>query len=411
MSELLFTEANIGPVRLRNRSIRAAAYEGMAYGTLVSDQLIEYHRSVAAGGIGMTTVAYAAVTRNGLSFADQLWMRKEAVPGMRRLTEAVHREGAAASVQLGHCGNMAQFSFADGFPIAPSARINLYGPTFPRRMKPADFRHVREGFRNAVTVARESGFDAVEVHAGHGYLISQFLSPYTNHRRDAYGGSFENRTRFMKEVMGEVMEAAGTDLGVVVKMNLRDGFQGGMEIGESIEVARILETMGVHALVLSGGFVSRAPMYVMRGRMPFRVMAHGVRNPVTKMLIRVFGGMLVRNEPFSEAYFLEDALKVRAAVKLPLVFVGGLNSRTSIDLVLDKGFEFVAFARALVHDPAYISKLEKGEITRSACKTSNYCVAAIYTGHMACHQHLDDLPETWRKELSDEDPDRTRSGR
>ena len=401
MAGILFTESNIGPVRLRNRSIRAAAYEGMCPGNLVSDDLIRYHRSVAAGGIGMTTVAYASVMRSGLSFQKQLWMRKEAIPGLRSLTDAVHAEGAAASVQIGHCGNMASYSLAGGFPIAPSGGLNIYGPTFPRTMHRKDIDGVVKSFSDAVHIARDSGFDAVEVHAGHGYLVSQFLSPYSNRRKDGYGGSFENRSRFMREVMDAVMQAAGKDMGVLVKMNLRDGFPGGMEIGEGVEVAKQLERSGAHALVLSGGFVSRAPMYVMRGRMPFRVMSHGVRNPVTRLLIRVFGGMLVKPEPFTEAYFLEDALRVRAAVKLPLVFVGGLNSLETIEKVLGQGFGFVAFARALVNDPAFISKLKTGEITRSACTTANYCVAAIYTGSMACHQHLDDLPEKWRRELAD----------
>jgi 2,4-dienoyl-CoA reductase-like NADH-dependent reductase (Old Yellow Enzyme family) len=398
---MLFTEAKIGPVTLRNRSIRAAAYEGMCPGHLVSEDLVRYHRSVAAGGIGMTTVAYASVMRSGLSFPKQLWLRKEAVPGMRSLSDAVHSEGAAASIQIGHCGNMASYSLAGGFPIAPSGGVNIYGPTFPRTMHQRDIDEVVKCFSDAVHIARESGFDAVEVHAGHGYLISQFLSPYTNRRKDGYGGSFENRSRFMREVMAAVMLAAGNDMAVLVKMNLRDGFPGGMEISEAVKVAEMLERSGAHALVLSGGFVSRAPMYVMRGRMPFRVMSHGVRNPVTRLLIRVFGGMLVRPEPFSEAYFLEDALQVRTAVKLPLVFVGGLNSLASIEKVLGEGFDFVAFARALVNDPAYINKLKTGEITRSACTTANYCVAAIYTGSMACHQHLDDLPEKWRRELTD----------
>lgn len=398
---MLFTEGFIGPLKLRNRSVRAAAYEGMAPGHMVSQQLIDYHRSVAAGGIGMTTVAYASVTRSGLSFENQLWLRKEAIPGLRALTDAVHAEGAAVSIQIGHCGDMASYSLSGGFPLAPSGGINLYGPTFPRAMRPADIAAVIRGFKESVHLARESGFDAVEVHAGHGYLISQFLSPYTNRRKDSYGGSFENRTRFMQEVMAEVMEAAGDKTAVLVKMNLRDGFKGGMELDESIKVARILENSGAHALVLSGGFVSRAPMYVMRGRMPFRIMSHGVRNPVTRLLIRAFGGMLVKPAPFSEAYFLEDARHIRASVKLPLVFVGGLNSLASIDKVLSEGFEFVAFARALVNDPAYINKLKTGEITRSGCTTANYCVAAIYTGTMACHQHLGDLPEKWKKELAD----------
>jgi 2,4-dienoyl-CoA reductase-like NADH-dependent reductase (Old Yellow Enzyme family) len=399
MNDILFTEGTIGPIRLRNRTIRAAAFEGMSPGHFVSDHLVDYHKSVAAGGTGMTTVAYAAVMRSGLSFPHQLWLRPEAIPGLKRLTDAVHREGAAASIQIGHCGNMADWKIAGGRPIAPSGRFNLYGPTFPRAMKEQDIREVVSAFGNAVNLAREAGFDAVEVHAGHGYLVSQFLSPYTNHRKDNYGGSFENRSRFMKEVITAVMSAAGNDMAVLVKMNLRDGFKGGVEIEEAIATARILEKLGVHALVLSGGFVSRAPMYVMRGRMPLRIMSAQVKNPVKKVLIRYFGNYLIKPQPFSEAYFISDAIRIRENVSLPLVFVGGLISRDSIQMVLDKGFEFVSFARALLHDPAFVNKLKNGEITCSGCDQSNYCIAVMYTGEMACHEHVENIPESWKREI------------
>jgi 2,4-dienoyl-CoA reductase-like NADH-dependent reductase (Old Yellow Enzyme family) len=395
---MLFTPAKIGLLTLRNRSIRAAAFEGMCPGHLVSESLLRYHRAVAAGGIGMTTVAYASVTRSGLSFPHQLWLRKEALPGLRALTDAVHREGAAASIQIGHCGNMAKASVS-GRPLSPDGRFNLYGPSWPRRMNSSDITSVTRAFGDAVRLAGEAGFDAVEVHAGHGYLISQFLSPYSNHRRDEWGGPLENRTRFLQGVIRTVMDAAGSGLAVLVKMNLRDGFAGGMETEESVEVARMLEADGVHALVLSGGFVSKAPMYVMRGRMPLRVMSDQIPNPFVRYLVRWFGNILIRPEPFREAFFLEDALKVRAQVKIPLVYVGGLTSRESIDLALSQGFEFVALARALVHDPAFLNKLKSGEVVRSGCDQSNYCIAVMYTGEMACHQNVENLKERYKKDL------------
>ena len=187
---------------------------------------------MAAGGVAMTTVAYAAVDRSGLSFPHQLWLRKEVVPELKRLTDAVHSEGAACSIQIGHCGNMAKASVTGSRPLAPTSRINLYGPAFPRAMNKTDIQDVARNFGKAVHLARESGFDAVEVHAGHGYLISQFLSPYTNHRKDEFGGSLDNRARFMRLVMEEVKRAAGNDMAVLVKMNMSDGFRGGMEAGE-----------------------------------------------------------------------------------------------------------------------------------------------------------------------------------
>ena len=224
MDSLLFTPITLGPLTLRNRSIRSAAFESMCPGNVPSPQLLDYHRSVAAGGVGMTTVAYAAVTRSGLSFDRQLWMRPEIVPGLRELPDAVHDEGAAASIQLGHCGNMSHKSICGCLPVGASSGFNLYSPTFVRGLRADELPEMAKAYGRSVCLAREAGFDAVEIHAGHGYLISQFLSPYTNHRKDEYGGSWQNRMRFMKMCMDEVMKAAGQDMAVLVKMNMRDGF-------------------------------------------------------------------------------------------------------------------------------------------------------------------------------------------
>ena len=398
----LFTPVTLGPLTLRNRTIRSAAFESMCPGNKPSQMLLDYHRSVAAGGVGMTTVAYAAVTRSGLSFDRQLWMRPEIVPGLRRLTDAVHAEGAAAAIQLGHCGNMSHKSICGCLPVGASGGFNLYSPTFVRGLRAGELPEMAKAYGNAVNLARESGFDAVEIHAGHGYLISQFLSPATNRRKDAYGGSLQNRMRFMDMVMDEVMKAAGNDMAVLVKMNMRDGFKGGMELDETLQVARRLEQSGAHALVLSGGFVSKAPMYVMRGEMPIRSMTHYMTCWWLKCGVRLAGKWMIPSVPFREAYFLEDALKFRKAVRMPLVYVGGLVSREKIDEVLDCGFEAVQMARALLNDPGFVNRMRADEKARCNCRHSNYCIARMYTLEMACHQHLkEELPPCLKKEIDE----------
>lgn len=396
----LFTPHKIGPVTLRNRTIRAAAFEGMCPGNNPSKMLSDYHQSVAAGGVGMTTVAYAAVCRSGLSFPHQLWLRNEIIPDLQKLTDSIHKEGAAASIQLGHCGNMSKKRITGSLPISPSGGLNIYSPTWSKKMTIEDINQVVQSFADAVVLARKSGFDAVEIHAGHGYLISQFLSPYSNKRKDEFGGSFENRTRFMLMVMRAVMQAAGNDMAVIVKINTRDGFKGGMEIEECIQVARLLEKEGVHALVLSGGFVSKAPMYVMRGKMPIRTLSYYIKNIPLKLSIRMTGKMVIPNVPFKEAYFLEDALKFRQAVKLPLIYVGGLLSGEKINEVLNLGFEFVSMARALIREPDFVNRLKKDIVAKNDCDTSNYCIARMYSKEMACHQHINDLPTCIQKEIS-----------
>ena len=310
MESKLFTPVTFGPLTLRNRTIRSAAFESMCPGNAPSQMLLDYHRSVAAGGVGMTTVAYAAVTQSGLSFDRQLWLRPEIISGLREVTGAIHTEGAAAGIQIGHCGNMSHKKICGTTPISASTGFNLYSPTFVRGMKKEELPEMARAYGRAVHLAREAGFDAVEVHAGHGYLISQFLSPYTNHRKDEYGGSLENRMRFMEMVMNEVMTAAGSDMAVFVKMNMRDGFKGGMETDETLQVAKRLLALGAHALVLSGGFVSKAPMYVMRGAMPIRSMAYYMDCWWLKYGVRMFGKWMIPTVPFREAYFLEDLYQV-----------------------------------------------------------------------------------------------------
>lgn len=400
MDSLLFTPVTLGPLTLRNRSIRSAAFESMCPGNAPSSQLLDYHRSVAAGGVGMTTVAYAAVTRSGLSFDRQLWMRPEIVSGLRELTDAVHAEGAAASIQLGHCGNMSHKSICGCLPVGASSGFNLYSPTFVRGLRADELPEMAKAYGRSVCLAREAGFDAVEIHAGHGYLISQFLSPSTNHRKDEFGGTLANRMRFMEMVMEEVMKVAGNDMAVLVKMNMRDGFRGGMELDESLQVARKLQELGAHALVLSGGFVSKAPMYVMRGEMPIRTMTYYMTCWWLKYGVRLVGKYMIPSVPFCEAYFLEDALKFREALDIPLVYVGGLVSRQKIEEVLNHGFEAVQMGRALLNEPDFVNRMRREENARCNCRHSNYCIARMYTLDMACHQHLqEELPPCLKKEI------------
>ena len=398
----VFTPFNIGPVTLRNRIIRSAAFENMAYGNSPSQDLYDYHVAVARGGVGMTTLAYAAVSRSGLSFDGQLWMREEIVPGLKRITDAVHEAGAKCSIQLGHCGNMTHRATCGCMPVGASSGFNLYSPTFVRALKAEEIDALVEDFGHAVELARDAGFDCVEIHAGHGYLISQFLSPYTNHRHDEYGGSLENRMRLMQRVIRRVMEAAGDDMGVIVKMNMHDGFRGGMQEEECLEVARELERLGVHAIVLSAGFVSKAPMEVMRGAMPLRTMTHYM-DPRKfwwlRALVRVFGRMMIPTVPYKEAYFLEDALKFRAAVRLPLIYVGGMVSLQKMEEVLAAGFSGLQMARALIRDTGFVNKLQSGETDRSPCGHSNYCIGRMYTLEMKCSHCVDHLPRKLQREV------------
>lgn len=401
MNDILFTPYQLGPVTLRNRTIRSAAFENMCYDNKPSQDLFDYHVNVVKGGVGMTTIAYAAVNRSGLSFKGQLWMREEIIPDLKKLTDAIHAEGAKASIQLGHCGNMTHFYTCGQIPVGASNGFNLYSPTIVRALKEKEIEALVKDFGKAVQLAREAGFDGVEIHAGHGYLISQFLSPYTNKRKDKYGGSLENRMRFMKMVIEEVMQVAGDDMAVVVKINMYDGFKKGMHIDECILVAKELEKLKVHALVLSAGFVSKAPMEVMRGAMPIKTMTYYMNAWKfwwLKIALRLIGKWMVPAVPFKEAYFLEEAKKFRKAVNMPLIYVGGLISRQKMEEVLAEGFELLQMARVLINDTAFVNKMKAG-LERSECKHSNYCIGRMYTLEMKCHHCVKHLPKKLQKEI------------
>ena len=399
----LFTPYKLGPVTLRNRTIRSAAFESMGKDFGPTQKLKDYHVSVARGGIGMTTLAYASINRSGVSFNSQLWLRPEIVSALRDITDAIHAEGAAAGIQIGHCGNMTHWSTAGCFPVSASNGFNLYSPTFHRRLRRDEIVEMARDFGRAVETAHEAGFDSVEVHAGHGYLISQFLSPYTNHRRDEFGGSLANRMRFMDMCLEEVMQAAARcRMAVLVKHNMEDGFRGGIEVPESIEIAKRIESFGVDGIVLSSGFVSRAPMAVMRGRIPTKTMGYYMPWKMwpQKIVVSLFGQWMIKQYDFEECFFLENAKRFRRELKCPLVYVGGLVSRRGVERVLDEGFELVQMARALVNDPAFVNRMREGDInTRSGCDHKDYCIARMYSIDMQCCHNCPDLPDKICREL------------
>lgn len=396
----LFTPSNIGPVQLRNRTIRSAAFEGMGKDNNPTQALKDYHVSVAKGGVGMTTLAYAGICRSALSFNSQLWLRPEIVPSLKEITDEVHKYGAKASIQIGHCGNMTHKSTAGQIPVGASSGINLYSPTIVRGLKKDEIKQIAKYFGEAVKLARDAGFDCVEVHAGHGYLISQFLSPYTNHRHDEYGGSLQNRMKFMNECIEEVMKAAGSDMGVLVKTNMNDGFKSGLQEEDCLLVAKELEKSGVHALVLSGGFVSKAPMYVMKGKMPIYTMTHYMDQLWLKYAVRWFGSMMVPSHEFKPLYFLEQARMFRKELKMPLVYVGGVTSRSDADKIIDEeGFEFLQMGRALLNDPDFVNKMKEDVKHQSQCEHLNYCIARMYSKEMACYHNMENLPKGICKEI------------
>jgi len=375
----VFAPAPLGPLTLRNRIIKAATFEGVTPGGRVSDALIEFHRRVAAGGVAMTTVAYLAISPDGRTDRHCLLLDDATLPGLRRLTDAVHAEGAAVAAQIGHAGPVAN-ARSNGAPaLAPSAGFTPMGNRL-RAIDAAGIARVTEAYRAAAGVAREAGFDSIEVHVGHNYLLSAFLSPKLNRRTDTYGGSVENRARFARQVLRAVRQVAGPSMAVTAKLNMVDGVPKGLQLEDSIEVATLFEADGaLDALELTGGSSLANPMYLFRGEAPLEEFGATLPGPV-RLGFKVIGGRFLKSYPFEEAYFLPEARQFRDAVALPLILLGGITNLSTIESALAEGFSFVAMARALLMEPDLVARMEADHATTSKCIHCNKCMPTIYSG-------------------------------
>lgn len=378
-----FSAINIGPITLRNRFIKAGANEGMTPTGLPTRALVKHHRDLATGGIGMTTVAYAAVARDGPTFPHQMHMHANVVPHLRRLTDTVHREGAAACLQITHAGSFTMMRHG-GCRSAPTASVGLnafgmlYGVFFQRAMNETDMANVAAQFADAAPLARECGFDAVEIHMGHGYLLNQFLSPLSNRRRDGFGGSTEQRTRFPAQVLRQVKDAIGAHLAVGCKLSVSDGVPGGNRAQDSAVIARILEAEGADLLTLSGGRNVESPWVLFGSPLPTAQMKAAAPHALARFGVTMLEKRTPRDLTFRELYFLEDSRVIQQAVRMPLAFVGGVKSLAGVEQLMGEGFECIALARALIHDPALVEHFRTGAVTNSACNSCNACVSKIY---------------------------------
>ncbi|WP_370063629.1 NADH:flavin oxidoreductase [Mycobacterium sp. MAA66] len=379
----VFSEAKLGPITLRNRIIKAATFEASTPNALVTDDLIRYHQLPAAGGVGMTTVAYCAVAPGGRTDGWQIWMRPEAVPGLLQLTDAIHAEGAAISAQIGHAGPVANSRTNKAKALAPVRFFNPLSMRFAKKATRQDIDDVMAAHANAARLAVQAGFDAVEVHLGHNYFASSFLSPLINRRTDEFGGSLENRAKVARGTVQAVRKAVGNQIAVIAKLNMSDGVRGGIPMEESLQTAKWLEEDGaLDALELTAGSSLVNPMYLFRGDAPVKEFAANFKPPIS-WGIRMSGHKFFREYPYREAYLLRDARQFRAELKMPLILLGGITNRETMDLAMAEGFDFVAMGRALLAEPDLLNRIKADRGTTSGCTHCNLCMPTIYS-HTHC---------------------------
>jgi 2,4-dienoyl-CoA reductase-like NADH-dependent reductase (Old Yellow Enzyme family) len=374
----LFEKAMLGPIELRNRTVKAATFEGRTHRGAVSDSLIDFHEEMAAGGVGMTTLAYCAVSRAGRVNPNCLVLDAATVPRLHELTERAHAQGAKVSAQLGHAGLVADQMSNKTRTLAPSTRFSAPAKGIVRGATAADMAQVRADFAAAARHGVEAGFDCLEVHLGHNYLLSSFFSPNLNRRKDAYGGSIANRSAFPREVVQAVREAVGDKVAVIAKLNMEDGVAKGLQLEESLEVAKLLEKDGaLDALELTGGSSLLNGMYFFRGDVPMKEFVASQPKSLAPFVKPVLKRILPAY-PFEEGFFLEQARQFLAELDLPIILLGGINKRETMDAALAEGFSFVAMGRALLREPDLVNRLRADEVSEGICSHCNKCAPTIY---------------------------------
>lgn len=375
-----FAPQALGPLTLKNRFIKAATFEGVMPRGQVSDALVEFHAEVARGGAAMTTVAYCAISPGGRVHRDTIVLDGERATQLERLTTAVHQGGALACAQIGHAGLVANMRSNRTPTLAPSTRLSPPAMGLVRAATADQLREVVDDFGVAARNAVAAGFDAIEIHMGHGYLLSSFFSPNLNKRRDEFGGDTVRRAELARRVAERVRTVVGDAVAVTAKFNMDDGVRGGFWLNDSLPTARLLEGDGhLDALQLTGGSSLLNPMYYFRGPVPMAEFIASQPAPVGVGL-RLIGGRLFREYPFEEAYFRPLARQFRQALSMPLILLGGVNTMDTVSGALDDGFEFVAMARALLREPNLVNKFRDDEANEGRCIHCMKCMPTVYTG-------------------------------
>lgn len=374
-----FEPVTLGPTWLRNRVIKAATSEGRSPKGVVTDELIEFHRRFADGGVGMTTLAYCCVSREGASAPGQILMDRNGLPGLKKLTDTMHEAGTAVSAQLGHAGVVASQKQTGVRSVAPSKFFNPTSLEYCREITGPEIARVIDQFAEAAGVAVEAGFDAVELHLGHLYLPSSFLSPLLNRRTDEYGGTIDNRSRLVREIAQRVREVVGNRIAVIAKISMDDGIRGSIWLDESLRTAQLLDRDGnLDAIELTQGSSVLKPMYLFRGDVPVDEFAAIMPEPM-KTGVRAVGKKVLGQHPYHDLYMLESARQFVPAIEnTGLVLLGGITNREHMVTGLREGFGFVAMGRALLREPDLVRRMADDPSTKSRCNHNNKCMVTVF---------------------------------
>ena len=378
-----FSTATLNGLSLRNRIIKAGTFEGKTLGGFPSPDLTELHRRIGEGGTAMTTFAYCAAENNGRLHQDMMYMDEYVREPLTHMINTIKTTGTKVSGQLCHAGGFSKNKQLDGArPMGPSFGINMLGLAqgmiFTGALSQTQIKARVAEMGRAAGFMQSTGFDAIEIHFGHGYGLSQFISPRTNKRTDEYGGTLVNRMRFPLEVLAAVRKAVGDTFPVLGKISMSDGVKGGVTYAESLDVAAMLDNGGLDCIIPSDGTSTMNPMLLFRGDSLLPGMLQQEKNPIMKIGLHLVGPKLFRNYPYYDTYLLEKAQRIRdKVVKGKVCYIGGVSNNDSIERVMNAGFDFIQLGRPLLFDPDFVKNAQASATYKNGCTHCNLCATLI----------------------------------
>ena len=390
----LFEPGTIGKMDIKNRFVRSATVELLATDDgRVTDKYLKAYKQLARGGVGLIITGTFYLNPIGQALPRSIVMhRDEIVDDLRKVVKTVHEHGAKVVAQINHAGRQCNPNFIKQKPIAPSAVRDMMSLVKPRQMTLNEIEETITAYGDAARKVKEAGFDGVQIHGAHGYLINQFLSCHTNRRKDEWGGSLDNRMRFLIRVYGLIRETVGPDYPVLIKINGEDCFPNGLTIDQSLTVCEKLDELGIDAIEVSGG-IGETGFSTIRGDIPRDLLIKN-RNIVEKILIRLLIEKKMRkNAEFSEAYFLPFATAVKKKVNVPVVSVGGIRLRQTMENILkNKDADFISLSRPFIRQPNIVNQFEKGEKDPITCDSCNRCTFEMIIHHKPMRCYNKDTP-------------------
>lgn len=394
---ILFTPGRIGTMEVPNRMIRTASHEGLAdkRGRPTDAQFL-FYKGFIDGGIGLVITGYAGVMQAGKSALLNMTMidADDLIPAHTKMVDRIHGIGGKIVLQIAHCGRQT-WSSETGHPlVAPSAIPCGFYREMPQAMTEDDIFNVIEGFADAARRAKESGYDGVEIHAAHGYLLSTFLSRHSNKREDRWGGALENRFRIVSEILIAVRGRVGKDFPVLIKLNTYENKPQGMNPEECTLIAKLVEETGCcDGIELScgtneGGFIMTRGIFpagaIFKYLRPY-CMYHLAIKIILKTFVVPF--MRLNQPPFTEGYNLDTAAMIKKRVALPVITVGGMRTKSFMENAIKSGkTDFVSMARPLICEPDLPNKFKSGVSQSALCDNCNQCVVASDTQPIRCYK-------------------------